>query len=548
MPERSRDGESMPSYFCLSLHFLDFAFHGLQEGGKNEWPPSPLRVFQSMVATAAALQRMQEVTPALKWLEQQAPPIVIAPIPLSSSDKAPGHCLSVPNNAMDIVAKAWCRGNYSNSGDANPSTHRTMKTVRPVLLPDGTSVHYIWYLSNPVAEDVRDHLETLSDTAQSIVCLGWGVDMVIGHGAIITSEQANTLSGERWLPSINAMAEGLRMPKKGTLDALIQRHERFLKRLDSNGFISPPPLSEYDKIMYQHITDRQPREVAAFSLLKPDASGYHGFDTTTMAFVVSGMMRHATSLTAKNAGWSKSDINAFVLGHGEAQNGEKHTPVGPQRFAYFPLPSIESRSKSKAHVVGSIRRVLITSFGETMESKITWARRALSGHDLIEKTNKESIALLSPIPANEKVVQYYTKSAAEWSTVTPVILPGYDDPAHFRRRLKQGISAEEQKRLLARLDNRIDGLLRKAITQAGISKDLADNASLEWRKVGFWAGTELADRYRVPKHLERFSRFHVRLQWCDANKKPIEIFGPICIGGGRFYGLGLFAAEGDQMS
>lgn len=535
----------MSSYFCISFQFLDSAFHGFRDRGKNEWPPSPLRVFQSLVAAAAALQRLQDASPALTWLENQAAPIVIAPIPLSTSEKAPGYCLSVPNNAMDIIARAWCRGNYSNSGDANPSTHRTMKTVRPILLPADASVYYLWNISNNITEDIRDYLEELSDTAQSIVALGWGVDMVVGHSEIITSEQANTIQGERWYPSINAIADGLRMPKNGTLSALIQRHECFLKRLNSNGFTSPPPLTEFDKVAYQLIADPQPREVSAFSLLKPDASSYRVFDTTRMTLEVSGMMRHATSLAARDAGWSRFDINAFILGHGETDNGEKHIPVGPRRFAYIPLPSIESRGESNARVVSSIRRILITSFGNTEESKISWARRALSGHELIEKTNKESVALLSPIPTNDKVVQYYVKPATSWSTVTPVILPGYDDPAHFRRRLKQDICAEEQKRLLTRLDHRIDGLLRKAINQAGFSKDLADNAVLEWRKVGFWAGSELADRYHVPKHIERFSRYHVRLQWHDVNKKPIKVSGPVCIGGGRFYGLGLFAADGE---
>jgi CRISPR-associated protein Csb2 len=485
------------------------------------------------------------IAPALKWLEQQAAPIVVAPVPMSTSDKAPGYCLSVPNNAMDLVAQAWCRGNYSNSGDANPATHRTMKTVRPILLPDDVALHYLWHLPDPVAVEILDYVKTLSDTARSIVALGWGVDMVVGQGAILSEEQAYTLTGERWVPLTSTLGEGIRMPVTGTLDALIQRHERFLKRLDSNNFTPPPSLSTYTKVEYRRSTDPRPREMAAFSLLKPDASSFRAFDTKQMLFIVAAMMRHATRLAADNTGWSKSDINTFILGHGESQDENEHVPVGPQRFAYLPLPSIEARGEGKARVVGRVRRVLITTFADNNQSKIIWARRALSGQELVDEKKKESVALLSLIPANDKVVQYYTKPASSWSTVTPVILPGYDDPAHYRRRLKQEINADEQKQLLSRLDHRIDGLLRKAITQAGFSKNLADNAILEWRKVGFWAGTELADCYGVPQHLKHFSRFHVRLLWCDANKTPIKVQGPICIGGGRFYGLGLFAAEGD---
>jgi CRISPR-associated protein Csb2 len=96
---------------------------------------------------------------------------------------------------------------------------------------------------------------------------------------------------------------------------------------------------------------------------------------------------------------------------------------------------------------------------------------------------------------------------------------------------------------LARLDSRVDGLLRKAIVQAGFSNTLAHHAGLEWRRSGFWPGADLADRYGVPDHLRRFPRLHVKLQWRDADKRPVQIPGPICLGSGRFYGVGLFAAQ-----
>ncbi len=490
---------------------------------------------------------MQVVTPALEWLEQQAAPIVVAPAPMSTPEKAPGYCISVPNNSMDIVAQAWCRGNYSSSGDANPATHRTMKTVRPIHLPDSTTVYYLWLLHAPITEEVDDYIAKLSDASRSIVALGWGVDLVVGNGIVISDDQANALTGERWVPSTCSMEHGLRVPVKGTLRELVHRHELFLGRLDSRVFTPPPPLSVYRKAEYRRATDLPSRPLAVFSILKTDASGFRMFEKGQAA-VVAGMMRHLVRIAAYNAGWSKFDINTLILGHGESGDSDKHVPVGLQRFLYLPLPSIESRGEGRSRVVGNIRRVIITAFANDYQSKFIWARRALSGQELIDEKTKKSVARIKLIPENEKVVQHYTRPASIWSTVTPVILPGYDDPAHYRRRLKRGVNADEQRHLLARLDHRIDSLLRKAIIQAGFPIDLANNATLEWRKVGFWAGTELADRYRVPQHLERFPRFHVRLQWRDANKKPVKISGPICIGGGRFYGLGLFAAEGEQLS
>jgi CRISPR-associated protein Csb2 len=193
----------MPSYLCLSVTFLDPAFHGRRDGGDPEWPPSPLRLFQALVAAAAARwgerERLGYAVPALRWLERQPPPLIVAPA------TAPGaaYRLSVPNNAMDIVGRAWSRGNTSGTGDTNPATHRAMKTVRPTRLPRDESfpaVHFLWDLSGEAATELGSHRETLFAAARSLVALGWGVDLVAGHGRVLSEAEANALPGERWRP------------------------------------------------------------------------------------------------------------------------------------------------------------------------------------------------------------------------------------------------------------------------------------------------------------------------------------------------------------
>jgi CRISPR-associated protein Csb2 len=253
------------------------------------------------------------------------------------------------------------------------------------------------------------------------------------------------------------------------------------------------------------------------------------------------MVRGTAATVAKDAGWPATKVAAFILGHGEADN-ETHKPVGPQRFAFLPLPSIEGRGAGKPQVVGSIRRVLVTAFADGCEAEIAWARPALANQPLIDEKSKEEVALLASLPASDPVVRQYTGTGSCWATVTPVVLPGYDDPDHLRRRAKdKRLSPEQQRRMLDRLAQRVDGLLRKAIRQAGFADALAQHAVLEWRSTGFWPGTELASRYGVPDYLKRFPRLHVRIEWRDTHGKPVPVPGPICIGGGRYFGLGLFA-------
>jgi CRISPR-associated protein Csb2 len=66
-------------------------------------------------------------------------------------------------------------------------------------------------------------------------------------------------------------------------------------------------------------------------------------------------------------------------------------------------------------------------------------------------------------------------------------------------------------------------------------------AELEFRKVPFWPGGELALRFHRPGYLKRgyWSVYHVRLRW----KQAFE--GPLAIGAGRHCGLGIFAAKSD---
>ena len=51
--------------------------------------------------------RPADMEAALRWLAEQPPPTIIAPPGMEGA----AYRLSVPNNAMDIVGRAWCRGN-----------------------------------------------------------------------------------------------------------------------------------------------------------------------------------------------------------------------------------------------------------------------------------------------------------------------------------------------------------------------------------------------------------------------------------------------------
>jgi CRISPR-associated protein Csb2 len=355
--------------------------------------------------------------------------------------------------------------------------------------------------------------------------------MVAGNAELLSESQVAELPGEVWHPAADNSGTALRVATVGTLDALLDKHGRFLHRLQNGGFKPVPPLSIFRVIGYRRASDPAPRAYAAFSVLKPDASGIQSFDPLRRTRDVAGMIRHAVASMTADQGWNDERINVFV--HGKSPDGAKPSSgaTSPDRLQYLPLPTINPLR------VDTIRRVLITTPAQCGQT-INWLQRALAGAELVNQNG--AAALLTILPRSDHVLHQYVGEARTWSTVTPVILPGFDDPDHLRRKLQRGCDAETQRRYLDRLDARLENLLRKAFRQAGFSDELLTGTQLEWRRTGFRAGVDLASRYLPPQNLSASSRVHVRIHF------PTPIRGPIAVGSGRFRGFGLFAQETTQ--
>lgn len=535
----------MSDYLCISIRFLDGAFHGRTDYGEAEWPPSPLRIYQAIVAASAAhwneRRGVRHAAPALRWFEGLPSPVIVTPPPQRT---ATGYRLYVPDNVGDLAGKSWSRG-----GDASIADYRTEKAVRPTLFRGEEALHYLWPLA-AASDGFAEHRDVLFAAVRSITHVGWGVDLVVADASVLNEADAAALKGERYIPMDEDGGRSLRVPQRGTLDDLENRHHAFLNRVNSNGFAPVPPLASYGIANYRS-ENEPPRYLrAVFALRRPDDSGFRPFDTARRGLHVAGMLRHAASRPefARSVGWNDDEVRRIVLGHGEARD-QQHQPVQSGRLAFLPLPSIEWRGDERKFSVGSIRRIAVIARGAFHRKSFRRFAQQFTGQELIDEKSTQPAALLAWQPEKDGAINAYFQSAATWATVTPVILPGYDDPRKLRHRLHPGntsnLTAEEKSNLLRKLDQRIEFLLRKAIRQAGFSDVLARHADLEWRITGFWPGTELASRYAVPDQHRRYRRLHVRITWRSPDGRKINIAGPICIGGGKFSGLGLFAAVGD---
>ena len=456
---------------------------------------APYGLVNAAAARGIERHRLEPAVPIFQWLERQPPPSIVASTGTPSNTR---YRLYVPDNVADLVAKSWHRGNTT----ASIADYRTEKDVRPIHLAHDV-VHYLY----PIADhspDFQQHLQTLNATVRSLTHLGWGIDMVVGHAELLSNDGVAKLAHQRWQPTSDGSGVRLRTPVPGTLDALMAKHQAFLNRLGDDGFRPVPPLTVFNTVGYRRETDLTTRPTVAFSLLKPDATSYRAFNTARRCRDIAAWLRHAVATVCE--GWSFGETAGFV--HGHAPDG---TPLqNAPRFQYLPLPSIETRGPLGQHV-GAIRRVLVAA-PPGFQERIDWIRRRLPNTELVQDDGS-SVALLNLLPRSDWVLRRYVEPATTWTTVTPVVLPGHDD-----RDPEKG-----------------HALLMKAFLHAGFSNQVLEQTSLEFRKVGFLPGVDLADRYALPQRPKvKGPRYHVRIVF------PHELPGPIAVGALRFRGLGLF--------
>lgn len=499
-------------HLCLTIRFLQPYSHGRGETGEPEWPPSPLRVYQALVAAAAARwnerTQLEFAKPSLAWFGGLATPAIIAAVGVKATVP---YRLYVPDNVGDKVANSWRIGN-----DADISSYRTEKDVRPTHLSGDATVHYLYPLPD-ACPDLEQHLDILRAAARSITHLGWGIDMVAGNAEVLDDQQVAGLAGERWEPSASGTGTGLRVPVEGTLTALVERHERFLGRLSSEGFRPVPPLTKFKVVSYRRAGDPLSRPFKVFHLINPDEGrpGERPFAYPQERFIhIAAMVRHlAIEAMSRDRPRGTPDNWVETYVRGKAADGAVEHP----RFSYIPLPSI-----GNPHTDPSIRRVMITAPpGDERWLEFLAARLVGSQLQPTECTKLPHPPILD-LPRNQAVVGQYTGESNTWASVTPVILPGHNDHS----------SAKTQK------------LIHKALAQAGIEVP----CEYEWRAVSWFPKSLTAHKYDRqknligyirPTHLLNFSAVHMRITFPDGH----QFKGPLAIGPGRHCGFGLFAAH-----
>lgn len=478
----------MIRYLCISVTLLDDFFHGKADDEEPEWPPSPWRLFQALLAGMLVGCRKNgwpDVrADAFRWLEQRDAPLIVTP----EAYKAASYTLFIPRNDSDKVFERQGR--------------LTLKSVRPHLLMNGQTLHYLWRIDEEEWPLTRPYAELLCHESRHLLALGWGIDLVAGDGKVLTEEEAMKLRGQQWRPweGVSFSANIRRVPAKDSLKDLMQSYESFLNSVQGQQYQPRAEPRVFRRVPYLLATMIAPRPYASFELRRAD----DGWATIRHvdASKVAAMLRHVACEAAKRDSHEfPGGTERYVAGHVKDRNDRS------PRFSYLPLPTTRHPNAD-----GMIRRLLIAEPFGGGGTHAYWASQRLNYRWLVDEAERERAILNAP-EAADTVVLSYVQPAKAWSSITPIVLPGLDDGKY----------------------KKAESLVIKAVGQAGLPAEALEAVVL--RKAPFWPGSQHPHLYQRPEYLRGFPAWHVHLRFKEA------IPGPLAIGSGRHCGLGLFVSE-----
>lgn len=475
--------------------------------GEPEWPPSPARLFQALVAGCAKSAELDETDAgALRWLEGLPPPWIAAPqVRVGRAVK-----LWVPNNDLD-----------ARGGDPSEvATIRTGKLVRPRIFDPAVPFLYAWRLDGPGDEEKAIRV---CELALMVYQLGRGVDFASASGAIVDgtrlAEMLDTHPGVLHRPTggTTEARSALLCPHRGSLDSIVARYrtglQRFSREADVTVFQQAPKPS-FALVAYDSQVPR-----AVFELRATENMG--SFSATALPAVVrlTEQLRDAAAHRLKTALPEKAeDVERGLVGR--AVDGRPPVDAG-DRVRLIPLPSI-----GHPHADRGVRRVLVEvpRANPLSADDVFWA---FSGLKL--ETPSGAAATLTRADAPESLGHYGVgtdESFVRWRTVTPAALPV------ARRRIEPTRQSEEAKGAAERLQE--EEAARRAVYQAIRHAGLTTRVvNVHVQREPFSAKGARAEAFAPGTRFQKERLWHVELTLCNSIK------GPLVLGDGRFLGLGL---------
>jgi CRISPR-associated protein Csb2 len=504
----------------ISVRFHDGRYHG-----RPEWPPSPARLFQALLAGAAQGETLAaEDQRAFEWLESLEAPAIAAPL-MQAGQSLRNY---VPNNDLDAV-----------SGDpARISKIRAPKFIRPILFDTDTPLLYAWTFGHGPEAQAWAH--RLCAVTGRLYQFGRGVDMAWARGEVLDDSQlearfaAHLGVGHR--PGGGAGGTVLAVPLKGSLASLIERHKKMRARFQSLYESKPTKKESVGKVSIGQIFVQPPKprfqQVAYASpptrLLFDLVGEITPWPLGRVVDLTERVRDAVTQKLREKLPHEADDIYNAIVGRRNAQETDKAA-----RVRITPLPSIGHQ-----HADHAIRRVMV-EVPPNCPLRLDDLEWAFSGVEVVnsaidsETGEVRDQVLLAPAAETGMLAHYGVEQAGAarqylWRTVTPAALPLQAarrrvDPARRRLEAKGGAerAGEESKAIAS---------VAQALRHAGIaSRPLAVRVQRE----PFEANGARAEYFAAGTRFAKERLWHVEVAFAEG------VCGPQILGDGRYLGLGL---------
>jgi len=500
----------MPT-LLISIRFHDGCYHG-----SGEWPPSPARLFQALIAGTARGEGLSEdAALAFKWLESLEAPTIAAP----SAFAGQGFKTFVPNNDLDAVG-----GDPARIGEI-----RTGKIIRPRTFDAAVPLLYTWTFEP--STDAERHARAICKIAENLYQLGRGVDMAWATGEIADEREAESRlcgnEGMLWQPNESGNGAMLSCPRPGSLASLTERFKAMRGRFKGVGSGKKASLlfAQAPKPDFRQVPYNSPPVFLLFEIRSAD-----GFAPQLLerAVALTEKVRDLAVKRLKASAWRRDDSKRETLADKIFIGRDSREADKARRIRITPLPSI-----GHAQTERSIRRVLITVPPDCpiVTGDIAWAFSGLVLADPETGEVPDDAAELVAAGDDTMLAHYGIENSARlWRTVTPAALPERAarrriDPSRMREEAKGGTERARENAAAA-------SAVQQALRHAGID---APAQAIRVQREPFEGKGARAEAFETKPRFAKERLWHVEVAFAE------PVTGPLLIGDGHYLGLGLIA-------
>lgn len=505
--------------FALEIEYLNGVSFSSARSDKSEaeWPPHPDRVFLALVAAWGESTKDPEEAEALRWLESQNPPDILFPhahhrtdfrnfVP-TSSNSAQLHTYFSHKHVKGL-------GNvYEPIYEIERNIRRKDRFFPAVILPDDSRVVYMTWNTSDVP---ASHLDALLSLTSRVSRLGHSASLV---RVTVPSSTNHHKCENRYVSNDDGGYIFLRCPYKGRFDSLTGEYQHYGSFEDAPFRWRPSraPARRYQEHIPEAIPNHMGGDWTVLACKGGDVPPLRAFP------VVAKRMRDAIM------SYIREPVHAVISGH-----NPDGTSLRKPHLAIVPLANVGWKKYSDGRLLGLAMILPSTArYGTEERRQLKGAvfQFLSSGHLTSEEPRMGAGTLQIGMHAQLWLEKYggdkaslqpgrYLQSGRIWDTVTPIVLDKHP---------KKNKSAED--------------IISDSCENVGLPRPVSVEISRYSRVAGTpaaFVAKKSGDGWMPPKRGMLDNKFicHASLKFRDM------VRGPVLIGSGRYYGLGLCMRSG----